>query len=514
MPGLRFGAALLAVLGAPLAAQPVLTLQPQTEGFTIGFGTAVDSINDLDGDGLREILVSAPGEYVGTPGSGPQGKVYVFSGADGSPLFTLDSPEEGTGFGLSIGPAGDTNSDGTPDVIVGAPFSDFGRAFVFSGADGSILLTLESPSPVLGGWFGLTVARAADADGDGNPDLLVGAPNEPAPSGVDGMAYLFSSATGALLGSTGAPASTAADDPGFARSLDNADDLDGDGVEEFLVGAPMTDTDTEQDNGRVYAFSTSGTPVQTRVFDNPEPRDGGQFGTDVSTIGDLDGDGVGDVIVGASARVFVFSGATGALLHTLASPSPGGFDSFGNAVTGASDLDDDTISDILVGASLETGTDGTPFAGTAYVFSGADGTLIRTLDNPDPATVADFGRAVARVGDLDDDGRPELLVGAPDGAQGGRAYVFYSDIDTASEPGPRAVRVTASPNPTRGVLRLRSEASLRGTLTVTDALGRTVVSREMRGTLSLDVTGWSPGVYLARLVTTEGVATQAVTVTR
>src|SRR5690606_4456150 len=131
---------------------------------------------------------------------------------------------------------------------------------------------------------------------------------------------------------------------------------------------------------------------------------GGAFGAHVAGIPDLDGDGFGDLAVGApaeyedidiwqSGRVHVYSGATGTLLYSLDSPNPDVQGHFGLAVAGVEDLDGDGRGEILVGAAFENG-----WRGNAYLFSGATGELLRTLTSPSDG-IAAFGAAVTALPD-------------------------------------------------------------------------------------------------------------------
>ncbi|HYE94870.1 MAG TPA: integrin alpha, partial [Rubricoccaceae bacterium] len=133
----------------------------------------------------------------------------------------------------------------------------------------------------------------------------------------------------------------------------------------------------------------------------------GQFGYAVGSTGDLTGDGVGDLIVGASrelvdgvraGRAYVFSGPTGALVHTLSSPHGRPDGSFGWSADGAGDVDLDGVPDLIVGAWAERGVGSALQAGRAYVFSGASGVLLHELHSPNEEVEGHFGHAVTGVG--------------------------------------------------------------------------------------------------------------------
>ncbi|MGX2042098.1 VCBS repeat-containing protein [Methylocaldum sp. MU1018] len=276
---------------------------------------------------------------------------------------------------------GDVNGDGIPDLLKSAYLQDVGgsphqgQAFVFSGADGSLLYTLDDPVPQAGAGFGVTVAGPGDVDGDGRPDILVGAPNQDSNGNtLQGQVFVFSGADGNLLHILNAPTPQA--NALFGESVAGAGDVDGDGRPDILVGAPGQDVD------HIY-----------------------------------------------QGRAFVFSGADGSLLLTLDDPTPQRSADFGWAVAGAGDVDGDGRPDILVGAADQT-VGGNDSQGQAFVFSGADGSLLYTLDDPVPQAGAGFGVTVAGPGDVDGDGRPDTLVGAPrqtvDGMMTGQTVLFVS----------------------------------------------------------------------------------------
>ncbi|MGH8567416.1 MAG: integrin alpha [Gammaproteobacteria bacterium] len=166
------------------------------------FAEAVAGIGDVNGDGVTDLLVGAPFQTL--VGNLNQGQAFVFSGADRSLLFTLNHPApQGLAlFGSAVAGIGDVNRDGRAELLVGAPgqrvggLANQGQAYVVSGADGRLLLTLDNPIPQADAAFGAAVAGAGDVNGDGAPDLLVGAPEQ---DSSRGQAYVFSGADGRLL---------------------------------------------------------------------------------------------------------------------------------------------------------------------------------------------------------------------------------------------------------------------------------------------------------------------------
>src|SRR5690606_33453028 len=299
-----------------------------------------------------------------------------------------------------------------------------GRAYVFSGATGALLHELASLDPEAGGLFGIWVAGVPDADGDGRGDLLVGASHEDAGAG---RAHRLSGATGApryTLVSPHAEVSTF-----FGKALAGVPDADGDGRGDLLVSAFEEDVAGQTNVGRAYLFSgATGALLHTLL--SPTPQAFAYFGRSVSGVPDADGDGRGDLLVGAlEPVVHLFSGATGAHLAALEAPEPGGSVGFGTSVAGVPDADGDGRGDLLVGARFARDGGSRLAPGQAFVFSGATGALLQEFSSLDPEYVGRFGGAVSGVPDADGDGRGDFLVGAPeeDGGmhpEAGRGYLF------------------------------------------------------------------------------------------
>jgi hypothetical protein len=404
---------------------------------------------------------------------------------------------------------------------------DAGRAYVFSGDEGGLLYTLESPNPEADGHFGFSVSGVGDVDGNGHADVMVGAYREDGGAPNSGRAYVFNGNGGGLLYTMVSPYQ--GDSDWFGVSVSGAGDVNDDDYDDMIVGASGTDADTT-DAGRAYVFSGDGGGL-LYTLSSPGAEWNGQFGSSVSTAGDVDDDGYDDVIVGASretgegepaaGRAYIFSGNGGLLLRAVVSPYPeyGGY--FGCSVSGAGDVNSDGFDDVVIAAHNEDG--GADAAGRAYVLSGAGGGILYTLESANPEAWGWFGWSVAGAGDVNNDGRPDVIVGActeDDGAiqDAGRAYVFApGGISVDEEPVPIAMAgvhlLGPFPNPTTGQIRARVWADTGGSrsveLTLYDVTGRLAAKpwcETLQGGHAITV-GWSadtnlrPGVYTWRLRT-------------
>ena len=148
------------------------------------FGWIARNIGDVDGDGVPDVVTSAP---TNSDAGDKAGRIYVYSTKSGKLLWTADG-HAGDELGTGVEAAGDTNGDGQPDVIASAPGG--GYAKVYSGRDGRVLLTLKAENS--GDDFGRHAAGAGDVNHDGFADVIVGAPGNNAAGHKAGRAYVYS----------------------------------------------------------------------------------------------------------------------------------------------------------------------------------------------------------------------------------------------------------------------------------------------------------------------------------
>ena len=372
------------------------------------FGWIARRIGDVNGDKVADFTTSAPTYPVeDTPG----GRIYVYSGRTGKLLWQYTG-QKNEQLGTGIEGAGDTNRDGIPDVIAGAPGS--GHAYVFSGRDGRVLHTLGGGDA--SAQLGRHTSTAGDLNGDGYGDVFAGAP---AAADGAGQAIVFSGKDGsALLTLEGEKAGDA-----FGSTLAAG----GDRV--LMVGAPGAGP---RGTGRVYIYKgLAKKPAFTMDSDESGGSFGGMF---LSVVGDVNADETEDLYVSdwanrakgrSTGRTYVYSGIDGKLLFTNTGEAPG--DGFGIGVADAGDVDQDGADDLIIGAWQHAS--GAMSGGRVYIYSGRTQKLLRTITC---RTAGDtFGFDTTNVGDVDGDGAVDFLITSAwsgvNGYQSGRLFVIAGE---------------------------------------------------------------------------------------
>jgi hypothetical protein len=341
--------------------------------------------------------------------------------------FTWYGDADGDLVGHAVAGLGDVDGDGWGDVILGIPGVDgpggaltpnYGRVEVRSGLTGAVIHQINGSTDYHK--VGTGVCGIDDLDGDTIPDFAIS-------SDANGGEIAFmSGATGMPLQIVGHPAGATR----FGEHIESAGDIDSDGIPDLLVAAPGSEFGGVLEVGAVFLISgADGTVIRghggVAEFDN--------FGRQICCPGDLDGDGISEIMVSATGAnpgdmdgagsVFVYSGAAGTQLYQFDGDAP--YDFFGWSVASPGDLDGDTIPDLMMGSIFET-SNGRANVGIVSIYSGATGLLIR--DHPGLLGSELFGVAICGVGDMNEDGVADYAIGSDGTAFGGQVTV-WSGLD-------------------------------------------------------------------------------------
>jgi hypothetical protein len=359
----RIGLSLLATgfCHHAMAEEPLFSLAPAADHVQLGSGFAV--LGDLNEDGVADLAVVDRSARV-APFLG-SGIVHVIDGANGSPIRDHTGVPSGSqGFGSSL-VALNADGDGIPDLAVGAPgqkdasgILGAGAVYIYAGSDGSLLQTILGPS---GSQLGAALANAGDQNGDGFDDLYAGAPSADARRGI---VLVLSSQNGGSLRTISTTAATSS----FGATLVAMGDLDGDGLADVAIGAPSFKLSTGNPAGRVILArssdgATAATLAGTEAFN--------QLGESLALAADANGDGVPDLLIGSysGGTGLLVSGANLTVLKNLSIPTLPAYRPL--TVGGSLDFNQDGVADWLIGSPALKVESGKIFGGFR-VISGVD----------------------------------------------------------------------------------------------------------------------------------------------
>ena len=385
------------------------------------FGFSVSGMGDFDGDGIDDIIVGAyyadPNEledageaYVIFGREGGLGAAFDLNSLDGSNGFAIPGLAAGDQAGISVSSAGDVNNDGIPDLLVGAPMADtpqmdnVGKAYVVFGSNSPFSASLDLSlldgndgfvitGEAAGGELGRSVSEAGDVNGDGIDDIIIDQPRTGRTYVLFGSSDAFSAQidAGSLDATTGIPIDSTSRLGFFGRPVGSAGDFNGDGADDIVLGSHLTMPNLA---GAGYVIYGSTTPLPFPI------------------------------------SITALDGSNGVTIPALADG-----DMLGVSVSGAGDFNGDGLDDIVLGANSRN-VDGAQYAGEAYVvFGRTDSAAVINLDtlNGVSGTILrsavpnqQLGSSVAGGGDLNADGIADVVVGAPTRiVTGGKAYVVF-----------------------------------------------------------------------------------------
>jgi C1A family cysteine protease len=371
----------------------------ETSEFMFGFRVA--SAGDFNDDGFDDFIVSRYYRY-----SNPViGTSSLYSGKDGGLLWLLGGESSNDYFGVAGAGIGDLNQDGYDDIAVGANMANgfTGKVYIFYGNSGPFPNTISAGTADLemAGIscinFGTAFANVGDINGDDTLDILIGAPD--AIYEGPGKAFICSGRDGSLI-----TIHTANESGDWYGALVVAlGDINYDNFSDYIISAPYSSLN-EPYEGRVYIYSgVDGSCLDTLAGESSLDC----FGAGTACAGDVDNDGINDIIVGApyhdvsgsdAGKAYLYSGQTLTLIRAHHGYKIRG--RFGYNVCGVGDINDDDHDDYAISA---------PDSTDVFIYSGLDGSLLQVY-NADEGNYV-YGIAINGTADLNSDGYNDLLVG-------------------------------------------------------------------------------------------------------
>ncbi|WP_448267006.1 beta strand repeat-containing protein [Nostoc sp. DSM 114159] len=477
-------------------------------------GKSVSNAGDINGDGIDDLIIGALNANPNGIGSGQSYVVFGsksgfdaqlnLSTLNGTNGFAINGINKYDRSGFSVSNAGDINGDGIDDLIIGAPFAnpngeDSGQSYVVFGSKGGFdaqlnLSTLNGTNGFainginginksdffsIGDLSGYSVSSAGDINGDGIDDLIIGARAAIEQLGqsyvVFGSKENFNASfdLSTLNGTNGFVINSFSLGGNLGRSVSSAGDINGDGIDDVIIGAPFASPYFGESGESYVVFGSKGgfdaqfdvsTLNGTNGFAiNTGTEGDNYFGYSVSSAGDINGDGLDDLIIGTlvTTHTYVVFGSKGsfdAQLNLSTLNGTNGFvingvnkdDRSGFSVSSAGDVNGDGIDDLIIGAPFANPSNNYSYhSGQSYVvfgsksgfnaqlnlsnLNGTNGFVINSINADDS-----LGYSVSSAGDINSDGFDDLIIGAisasPNGTSSGQSYVLFGgkNIGTSS----------------------------------------------------------------------------------
>jgi len=411
----------------PVTANPTIIEGNQVDA---RLGHALSSAGDVNGDGFSDIALGA---YLYDKGSSNEGVVMIHLGGPNgigiAPSQTLESDQTEAQFGISVACAGDVNGDGYADLIAGARYYDKGQvnegaAFIYQGStEGLNPLPISAIESNQGdAWMGSAVASGGDVNGDGFSDVLVGSYAFDHGQTDEGSVFVW---YGRNVGiDSGAPYPLLSSQPNseFGFVVSEAGDVNGDGYGDIIVGAPLFDNGQSDEGGVFLYYGASSGLTAPLIIEGDQ--ENAELGKSVAKAGDINGDGFDDIIIGAvyysngqlyEGAAFIFYGSLSGIdknSKTILEVDQANA-WFGRSVDGAGDVNGDGYGDVIVGATEYDNNEENE--GGGFLFYGSQTGIIT---NPVKVLeinliAAHLGYAVSGAGDVNADGFDDILLGAP-----------------------------------------------------------------------------------------------------
>ncbi len=399
------------------------------EGPNQWFGYVGDAVGDVTGDDIPEIVCASPyADYTG----GNTGRIYLINGKTGEIIRHHDGITNQAYLGFRIAPAGDVNNDDIADYAAAASgilrSNTPGELFVYSGADGSVLYSWSSTKS--GDRLGHGICGLKDINGDGHDEIMYGIPGDDTAGSNAGRVIIRSGIDGTIMRTH----EGLADLHRMGTTVWDIGDVDNDTFHDYAIGAQDAGFNRQ---GVVYVHSGSTGdllyelhPSSARAADF-----GGYF---ANSVGDVDGDQVPDIFVGdwmegsngsQAGWAYVFSGADGTELVSTPGENITGNTGFGGRLLG--DVNGDGANDIVTNFENNPQITDAPRAGQVRIISGKTGAVLRTITSVvnDAIGVGEFfGADCGGFPDINDDGIPEILATAifndDNGSRSGRLMII------------------------------------------------------------------------------------------